>query len=105
MNLVRDEYGFEDLMLTDHFMREYCRNAGIGEYVDDESTVLVIDEIQERAMSTMRSVICREQLGCDIIVSGSYLARTVNSMRLLPSGRDCVPSNVPCCHSKNFAEH
>ena len=49
VNLVRDEYGFEDLMLTDHFMREYCRNAGIGEYVDDESTVLVIDEIQERA--------------------------------------------------------
>ena len=36
VNLVRDEYGFEDLMLTDHFMQEYCRNAGIGEYVDDE---------------------------------------------------------------------
>lgn len=87
MNLVRDEYGFEDLMLTDHFMREYCRNAGIGEYVDDESTVLVIDEIQERAnvYNAIRDL--REQLGCDIIVSGSYLARTVNSRDFfLPAG-------------------
>lgn len=87
VNLVRDEYGFEDLMLTDHFMREYCRNAGIGEYVDDESTVLVIDEIQERAnvYNAIRDL--REQLGCDIIVSGSYLARTVNSRDFfLPAG-------------------
>jgi len=87
VNLVRDEYGFEDLMLTDHFMREYCRNAGIGEYVDDESTILVIDEIQERAnvYNAIRDL--REQLGCDIIVSGSYLARTVNSRDFfLPAG-------------------
>ena len=48
VNLVRDEYGFEDLMPTDHFMQEYCRNAGIGEYVDDESTVLVIDSCFRR---------------------------------------------------------
>lgn len=87
VNLVRDEYGFEDLMLTDHFMQEYCRNAGIGEYVDDESTILVIDEIQERAnvYNAIRDL--REQLGCDIIVSGSYLARTVNSKDFfLPAG-------------------
>lgn len=87
VNLVRDEYGFEDLMLTEHFMQEYCRNAGIGEYVDGESTVLVIDEIQERAnvYNAIREL--REQLGCDIIVSGSYLARTVDSRDFfLPAG-------------------
>ena len=86
VNLVRDEYGFEDLMLTDHFMREYCRNAGIGEYVDDESTVLVIDEIQERAnvYNAIRHH-CQRQLSC----------QNRQFQRLLPSGRDCVPSNVP----------
>lgn len=87
VNLVRDEYGFEDLMFTDRFMQEYCRNAGIGEYVDDESTILIIDEVQERAnvYNAIRDL--REQLGCDIIVSGSYLARTVNSKDFfLPAG-------------------
>lgn len=87
VNLVRDEYGFEDLLLSDDFMETYCQNAGIGSFTDNSDTVLVIDEIQERASvyNAIRNL--RESLSCDIIVSGSYLARTVNSKDFfLPAG-------------------
>lgn len=87
VNLVRDEYGFEDLMNQDAFMEIYCQRAGIGKFQDDENTILVIDEIQEsrEVYNSIRDL--REQLSCDIIVSGSYLARTVNSKDFfLPAG-------------------
>lgn len=87
VNLVRDEYGFEDLMFSDDFMEQYCRRAGVGTFTDGSSTVLIIDEIQESAVvyNAIRDI--RERLSCDIIVSGSYLARTVNSKDFfLPAG-------------------
>ena len=87
VNLVRDEYGFEDLMNQDAFMELYCQRAGTGKFLDDENTILVIDEIQEskEVYNSIRDL--RERLSCDIIVSGSYLARTVNSRDFfLPAG-------------------
>lgn len=87
VNLVRDEYGFEDLMNQEAFMEIYCQRAGIGKFQDDENTILVIDEIQEskEVYNSIRDL--RERLSCDIIVSGSYLARTVNSKDFfLPAG-------------------
>ncbi|MDO5765946.1 MAG: AAA family ATPase, partial [Elusimicrobiales bacterium] len=89
INLVRDEYGFEDLLSESggSFMAEYCEQAGLPPYCDNENTVLVIDEIQESQMvyNSIRDL--RERLSCDIIVSGSYLARTVNSKDFfLPAG-------------------
>lgn len=87
VNLVRDEFGFEDLMPEDDFMIQYCRRAGVGEFSDDSDTILIIDEIQESigVYNTIREL--RERLSCDIIVSGSYLARTVNSKDFfLPAG-------------------
>ena len=48
VNLVRDEFGFEDCMAEEHFMQEYCEHAGLGDYVDNSNTILIIDEIQER---------------------------------------------------------
>lgn len=87
VNLVRDEYGFEDLMGQNDFMELYCRGAEIGEFQNDENTILVIDEIQEsrEVYNAIRDL--REQLFCDIIVSGSYLARTVYSKDFfLPAG-------------------
>lgn len=86
VNLVRDEFGFEDLLSENDFMTKYCRQAGL-EYSDDEHTILIIDEIQERqtVYNSIRDL--RERLGCDIIVSGSYLARTINSKDFfLPAG-------------------
>lgn len=87
VNLVRDEFGFEDLMNQNAFMELYCQKAGTGKFLDDENTILVIDEIQEskEVYNSIRDL--RERLSCDIIVSGSYLARTVNSRDFfLPAG-------------------
>lgn len=87
VNLVRDEFGFEDLMPADDFMIQYCRRAGVGEFADDSNTILIIDEIQESigVYNAIREL--RERLSCDIIVSGSYLARTVKSKDFfLPAG-------------------
>ena len=87
VNLVRDEYGFEDCLSEKDLMGTYCRNAGIEEFKDDPDTILIIDEIQEKATvyNAIRDI--RERLNCDIIVSGSYLARTVNSKDFfLPAG-------------------
>ncbi|MDO5418086.1 MAG: AAA family ATPase [Lachnospiraceae bacterium] len=87
VNLVSDDYGFEDLMLTDDFLEEYCRNAKLGHYVNDASTVLILDEIQESAEVYNHIRDFRERFACDIIVSGSYLARTVKSKDFfLPAG-------------------
>lgn len=87
VNLVRDEFGFEDSMSADNFMEQYCRNAGFETFTDDESTVLVIDEIQESTVVYNAIRDLRERLSCDMIVSGSYLARTVNSKDFfLPAG-------------------
>lgn len=87
VNLVRDTFGFEDLMLTDHFMEQYCAAAGLGNFINDKTTVLIIDEIQESpdVYNAIREL--RQALSCDIIVSGSYLARTVKSKDFfLPAG-------------------
>ena len=60
-------------------MEIYCKKAGLGEFINNENTVLIIDEIQEskEVYNAIRDL--RERCSCDIIVSGSYLARTVNS--------------------------
>ena len=87
VNLVRDEYGFEDLLDEKTLLLLYCEKAGLGSYKDDESTVLIIDEIQES--TTVYNAIrdLRERWKCDMIVSGSYLARTVKSKDFfLPAG-------------------
>lgn len=87
VNLVRDEFGFEDLLPEKDFMTKYCREAGLEPYCDNENTILVIDEIQESQVvyNSIRDI--RERLACDILVSGSYLARTVNSKDFfLPAG-------------------
>ena len=87
VNLVMDRYGFEDCLSEPDFMKSYCEKAGIESFQDDDHTVLIIDEVQERApvYNAIREI--RERLSCDIIVSGSYLARTVNSKDFfLPAG-------------------
>lgn len=87
VNLVRDEYGFEDSLAERNFLSRYCENAGIDAFQDDETTILLIDEIQERpeVYNSIREI--RERCACDVIVSGSYLARTVNSKDFfLPAG-------------------
>ncbi len=87
VNLVRDEFGFEDSMDEPEFMEKYCEKSGVGKFQDHENTILIIDEIQERpeVYNAIRDL--RERLHCDIAVSGSYLARTIHSKDyFLPAG-------------------
>lgn len=87
VNLVRDEYGFEDLLSERDFLEQYCGRAELGPFSDGEDTVLIIDEVQEsrEVYNAIRDI--REKYDCDMIVSGSYLARTVNSKDFfLPAG-------------------
>lgn len=87
VNMVRDEFGFEDLLGEKSFMESYCERAGIGEYRDCPETILIIDEIQESQLVYNAIRDLREWLSCDIIVSGSYLARTIHSKDFfLPAG-------------------
>lgn len=87
VNLVRDEYGFEDMITEHEFLERYCERAGLAPFCDDPDTILIIDEIQESkdVYNAIRDI--RERCACDIIISGSYLARTVNSRDFfLPAG-------------------
>lgn len=87
VNLVQDRFGFEDMMFQPRFMEEYCKAAGIGKYMDNPDTILILDEIQESTAVYNSIRDFRELLNCDIIVSGSYLAKTVNSKDyFLPAG-------------------
>lgn len=88
VNLVRDEHSFEDAMMDGAgFMEGYCQRAGVGAFLDNANAILIIDEIQERASVYNAIRDLREWLSCDIVVSGSYLARTVNSKDFfLPAG-------------------
>lgn len=88
VNLVRDEHSFEDAMMDGTgFMEGYCQRAGAGTFLNNANAILIIDEIQERASVYNAIRDLREWLSCDIVVSGSYLARTVNSKDFfLPAG-------------------
>lgn len=87
VNLVRDEYGFEDMVTEHELLERYCERAGLASFLDGPDTILIIDEIQEsrEVYNAIRDI--RERYACDIIVIGSYLARTVISRDFfLPAG-------------------
>ena len=87
VNLVRDEYGFEDMITEHELLERYCERAGLASFLDGPDTILSIDEIQEsrEVYNAIRDI--RERYACDIIVIGSYLARTVISKDFfLPAG-------------------
>jgi len=68
-------------------VEKYCRQVGLEPYRDEADTILVIDEVQESQVvySSIRDL--RERLSCDILIIGSYLARTVKSKDFfLPAG-------------------
>ncbi|WP_313151688.1 hypothetical protein [Lacrimispora sp.] len=45
VNMAWDEFGFEDFLSECDFMNQYFQRAGIDGFVDDKSTILIIDEI------------------------------------------------------------
>lgn len=71
---------------TNPGIREYCFENNLFSYVDTSDTILIIDEIQNDIPLYNRIRNLRSDLKCDIIVTGSYLARTLRDDVFLPAG-------------------
>ncbi len=67
-------------------MSVYCYEKNLLDYEDSKTTLLIIDEIQKD--STVYNMIrfLDQNLSCDIIVTGSYLAHTLNPDYFKPMG-------------------
>lgn len=68
-------------------IEKYCRRAKLPHFVNNENTILVIDEIQNssKVYNAIRRL--HEELKCDIIVTGSYLGRIIGKNDFfLPAG-------------------
>ena len=67
-------------------MEKYCNQSNLPHYVDNQDTILIIDEIQinPKVYNAIRTL--NTKLSCDIIVTGSYLGQTLHSDYFLPAG-------------------
>lgn len=61
VNMAWDEFGFEDLLSERDFMNRYCQKAGMDGFVDDESMILIIDEVQESKYVLLIRTIIRQK--------------------------------------------
>lgn len=76
VNLVSDVYKFIDCIKQDMVQTElsqYCARANLPKFDNSRNTVIVIDEIQENVdvFNALRTL--RNEVSCDIIITGSYL--------------------------------
>lgn len=62
------------------------RELNLPNYKNDNSTILIIDEIQNSSKIYNRLRDLDTKLKCDIIVTGSYLAHTLNKEYFHPAG-------------------
>lgn len=65
---------------------QYCRESGNSEFCNSDKTVLIIDEIQESSSIYNSIRALQSSLECDIIVTGSYLGKILNSKYFKPAG-------------------
>lgn len=67
-------------------MLDYCENKNLPPYKDSRDTLLIIDEIQSssKVYNNIRGF--RENLRCDIVVTGSYLGQVLNREFFQPAG-------------------
>lgn len=90
VNLATDEYKFIDTVINEgsHIlaMEAYCRKANLPHFVNNDNTILIIDEIQinSKAYNSIRTI--NGGLDCDFIVTGSYLGQILNQGFFLPAG-------------------
>lgn len=66
---------------------KYCRRASLPHFVDSNSTILIIDEIQSSSVvyNSIRKL--HDRVKCDIIVTGSYLGRILGEKKFFhPAG-------------------
>lgn len=90
VNAADDIYGFASVLKSPRMvsaMQEYCRTAGLPEFVNDKNTILIIDEIQNsyNIYNSIRRMY--STFKCDIVITGSYLGRILgNRDFFLPAG-------------------
>lgn len=91
INLSNEEslQNFERLVLSNSFefgMINYCKEARLEEFCNTESTLLIIDEIQESYKIYNSIRVMQGELKCHVAVTGSYLGKTLNSKFFKPAG-------------------
>lgn len=65
---------------------QYCRESNNSEFCNSDKTVLIVDEIQESCSIYNSIRALQSSLECDIIVTGSYLGKTLNAKYFKPAG-------------------
>lgn len=65
---------------------DYCRKSGNWEFDNSETTILIIDEIQEshKIYNSIRAL--QRELKCHIVVTGSFLGKVLNARFFKPAG-------------------
>lgn len=78
----------------------FCRQNRRMAFEDNEDTVLVLDEIQESVVIYNMIRQMQKELRCHMIVTGSYLGKTINSHYFKPAGNVWYVEMLPL----SFAE-
>lgn len=90
VNLQTDKNRFLNTVINNQAtslqMVQYCDDRNMARYINDRSTVLIIDEIQisPEVYNSIRAL--NQKLNCDIVVTGSYLGRIFNGEFFHPAG-------------------
>lgn len=90
VDLSNDIFSFIDVVnngCSPFEVEKYCIRSSIPHFVNNKSTVLIIDEIQNSNIvyNSIRKMY--EELNCDIIVTGSYLGRILGEKEFFqPAG-------------------
>lgn len=90
INMANDKYDFISVLKSPRMlsaMEAYCRRALLPEFVNNKSTVIIIDEIQNSkdAYNSIRDM--DAVFACDIVVTGSYLGRVLGNREFfIPAG-------------------
>lgn len=96
VNLAEDNHGFEEAVrcgATPLEFEKYCMRAGLPPFVNNDSTVLIIDEIQRSQMVYNAIRTMRRTVSCDMIVTGSYLGRILQDKGFF------LPAGTVRCHT------
>lgn len=104
VNLANDIYGFRNIVahgISALSMTRYCLDAGLPEYVNNQNTLLIIDEIQVEKLVYNSIRALNNELKCDIVVTGSYLGQTIKDDFFLPAGTVSILTMYPL----SFAEY
>lgn len=111
-NLVKDKDYFINYVIGKRVVQgleDMCKELDLPTYKNDKSTLLIIDEIQYSHEVYNYIRFMQEELKCDIVVSGSYLANILNKEFFIPIGNLEIINMTPLtflefCEIKNLRD-